>query len=450
MDELTARFKNFIAAKNLFQKDDTAIVAVSGGMDSVTLCELCARSSLRFEIAHCNFQLRGEDSDRDQRFVETLARKYNVPIHLQSFDTTGYATQMKLSTQEAARNLRYDWFHVLLEARKQQHINALLLTAHHANDAIETLLMNFFKGTGIHGLQGIPARNGKIVRPLLFATREEIQTFVNTEKLEFVEDVSNQSDKYTRNYFRNQLIPSIRKVFPAVEENLRNNLSRFQDAGIIYDLSVKRIREKLAEQRGNEVHLPVLKILKTPAYATVLYEILRDFDFLPTQLPDVINLLHSETGKYVDSSTYRCLRNRKWLIIAPKHTTPSQNILIDKEDSEVFFAGGILKVHKKDWHDGLNIHSDAHTAMVDAEHVFFPLLLRPWKQGDYFYPLGLEHKKKLSRFFIDQKLSITDKEKIWVLESRKKILWVIGLRIDHRFRIKDTTSKLIEIRLNRQ
>lgn len=444
---LVKRFNEYIIEKCFFQKNDQLILAVSGGIDSVCLCELCHQSGFRFEIAHCNFQLRGEESTRDEHFVEQLAMGYKVPFHLHRFDTKKYAEENKLSTQEAARNLRYEWFHSLLNEKKDAGQHAYLLTAHHANDSIETLLMNFFKGTGIHGLLGIPAWNKGIRRPLLFATRKEILEFVAQHHLTFVEDASNSSDKYTRNYFRNKLIPSIQEVFPQVEENLMNNISRFHDVEVLYRKSINEIQKRLVEKNGVELHLPVLKILKTPAYKTVLFEILKDFDFLPGQLPDVINLLHAESGKYVDSRTHRILRNRKWLIIAPKNTIECKHVLIEENDITVAFANGTIRMDKILWYEEMKTESSMNMAMVDSEKLTFPLLLRRWKQGDYFYPLGMQHKKKLSRFFIDQKLSITDKEKVWVLESRKKIIWVLGLRIDDRFKITNATKHVLEIQL---
>lgn len=444
---LVQRFIEFVQKENLFQKNDLLLLAVSGGIDSVSLCELCHQAGFDFEIAHCNFRLRGDDSTRDEHFSEQLAKRYKVPFHVQRFDTLEYAEENRLSTQEAARILRYDWFQSLLQSKKDAGKNAFLLTAHHANDSIETLLMNFFKGTGIHGLQGIPARNKRIRRPLLFATRNEIQEFLLQHHLDFVEDISNKSDKYTRNYFRNKLIPSIREVFPQVEKNLMDNLSRFHDVEILYNKALTEIREKLVEKKGVELHLPVLKVLKTPAYKTVLFGILKSFDFLPGQLADVINLLHAESGKYVDSSTHRVLRNRKWLIISPRNTTESNHVLIEEDDSSIVFGQGSLHIERKIWDREIKLENNAAIVMVDANELNFPLLLRPWRQGDYFYPLGMRHKKKLSRFFIDQKLSINDKEKIWVLESRKKIVWILGQRIDDRFKITNTTSQVLRIQL---
>lgn len=471
---LLKEFIKNIEQQNLFQKNDFLLLAVSGGADSVALCELCFQAGFHFEIAHCNFQLRGEESERDEKFVQQLDEKYWTKVHVKKFDTIKYAEENKTSIQVAARELRYQWFDELLkgiaDARKEAeikkpyndspftihespltaHHSQFLLTAHHANDNIETLLMNFFKGTGIKGLQGILPKQKKIVRPLLFAKREDILSFIRENNLDFVEDSSNSSDKYTRNYFRHQLIPSVQKVFPQVEENLLNNIERFRGIEILYDQSVSLYKKKLLEQKGNEIHIPVLKLLKTKPLKTIIYEIIRDYGFTAHQTSEVVNLLQSETGKFVSSGKYKILKNRNWLIIAPVNNLESGHILINESDTEIDFESGKLKIKKlMNWQGRPS--DNAETAMLDLKKNKSPLLLRKWKQGDYFYPLGMPGKKKLSKFFIDQKLSLTEKEKIWVIESDKKILWVIGHRIDDRFKITDKTKEVFQISfLNKQ
>jgi tRNA(Ile)-lysidine synthase len=247
---LLQKFTEFIKKENLFQSKDKLLLAVSGGVDSVVMCELCKQAGFDFVIAHCNFQLRGEESERDEQFVTDISKKYDVEIFVKKFDTEKYAEDKKLSIQVAARELRYEWFHHLI-GDKIRHV----LTAHHANDNIETLLMNFFKGTGINGLQGIMKKQKHIVRPLLFATKEELLEFAKENELKYVEDSSNASDKYTRNYFRNQLIPSIQKIFPQVEENLLNNIQRFSEIGILYQQSIDHHKKKLLEKKGEEIHI---------------------------------------------------------------------------------------------------------------------------------------------------------------------------------------------------
>jgi tRNA(Ile)-lysidine synthase len=304
--------------------------------------------------------------------------------------------------------------------------------------------MNFFKGTGIKGLQGILPKQKKIIRPLLFAKREDILYFIKENNLDFVEDSSNSSNKYTRNYFRHQLIPSVQKVFPQVEENLLNNIERFREIEILYDQSVSLHQKKLLEQKGNEIHIPVLKLVKTKPLKTIVYEIIKDYGFTAHQIDDVVSLLDATSGKFITSSTHKIFRNRAWLIISPVNSIESQHILIEKTDKEISFEQGKLKL-KKDAAMNEKMPAEKNIATLDLKNISFPLLLRQWKRGDYFYPLGMQGKKKLSKFFIDQKLSLTDKEKIWVLESNKKIIWIIGHRIDDRFKVTEKTKHMLQI-----
>ena len=304
--------------------------------------------------------------------------------------------------------------------------------------------MNFFKGTGIKGLQGILPKQKKIIRPLLFAKREDILYFIKENNLDFVEDSSNSSNKYTRNYFRHQLIPSVQKVFPQVEENLLNNIERFREIEILYDQSVSLHQKKLLEQKGNEIHIPVLKLVKTKPLKTIVYEIIKDYGFTAHQIDDVVSLLDATSGKFITSSTHKIFRNRAWLIISPVNSIESQHILIEETDKEISFEQGKLKL-KKDAAMNEKMPAEKNIATLDLKNISFPLLLRQWKRGDYFYPLGMQGKKKLSKFFIDQKLSLTDKEKIWVLESNKKIIWIIGHRIDDRFKVTEKTKHMLQI-----
>lgn len=440
-------FKAFVTKENLFQPKDHLLLAVSGGIDSVVLCELCKQAGYNFSIAHCNFQLRGEESVRDENFVRSLAQGYGVRFHVQHFDTEAYARQHKLSIQVAARNLRYQWFRELLSQFQIQK----LLTAHHANDNIETLLMNFFKGTGITGLRGILPKQGDVVRPLLFATKEIIKQFAEENKLQWVEDSSNASDKYTRNYIRHQLMPLITEVYPQAESNLLSNIHRFREAEYLYRQAIEKLTKKLVEKKGEELHIPILKLQNTNAAATILYEILHPLNFTPKQTEEALHLIESETGKYLASSTHRIFKNRNWLIIAPNDTTIAENIVIEEGETSVRFALGELNFKHDDLKGlsailtGVEGASANNIALLDAVEIKYPLVLRKWKPGDYFYPLGMRKKKKLARFFIDNKLSATDKEKAWVLETDKKIIWVIGHRIDDRFRVSANTKKIMRI-----
>ncbi len=464
---LFEKFIAFIKKENLFQPKDKLLLAVSGGVDSVVLCHLCKQAGYDFAIAHCNFQLRGEESERDEQFVGSLGEKYGVQVFIKRFDTATYANENKQSLQVSARNLRYRWFLELTVSEEldggvtqtkdptpgwhftmnENKPRIFTLTAHHANDSVETLLMNFFKGTGIRGLQGILPRHELLpflVRPLLFATKEQLLSYAIQHNLSFVEDSSNASNKYTRNYFRNQLIPDIKKVYPQAEDNLIDNLQRFREMEILYQQSIQHHKSKLLEKRGSEIHIPVLKLLKSIPLVSILYEIIRDFGFTSHQTDEVIDLLTSETGKYIESGSHQIIKNRKWLIIAPIQSEEAQHILIEEKDKKIVFKAGQLQIEKYDV-EKIQLVTDSSIAMLDAADISFPLLLRKWKQGDYFYPLGMKKKKKINRFLTDQKLSLTQKENTWVLEMNKKITWIMGMRIDDRFKVTPSTKKIVKI-----
>ncbi len=451
--ELLEKFKQYIQKENLFQPKDRLLLAVSGGVDSVVLCELCKQAGYDFVIAHCNFKLRGAESERDESFVRSLAEKYAVQFFVKTFDTIEYATATKKSIEEAARDLRYEWFHSFLAEKKlipaigESTLAASLqvnyiLTAHHADDNIETVLMNFFRGTGITGLRGILPKHGQLVRPLLFARRSELEAYVNQQQLQFVTDHTNLENDYTRNYFRNIIIPLVSERFPNATGNVLKNIRRFRETDDLYQQAVRLHKKKLLEFKGAEVHIPVLKLLKTVPLATVLYEIIKDYGFTAHQTDEVVTLLKSETGKYIQSATHRVIKNRNWLIISPCQSEEAQHILIEATDKIISFKQGRIKIEKQSL---LNIDQSALVAQLDAAAINFPLLLRKWKQGDYFYPLGMQKKKKLSRFLIDQKCSLTQKENTWVIEMDKKIIWVVGLRIDDRFKITPATNTILTI-----
>src|ERR1700691_3186171 len=293
MKNLQEKFKEFILFENLFSPNDKLLVAVSGGLDSAVLCALCHQSGFEFVIAHCNFQLRSAESDRDEEFVKNLAQKYEKESFVKKFETEEYARENKISIQVAARKLRYDWFDELVNNEQGHLLNPIrfILTAHHLDDSVETLLMNFCKGTGISGLHGILPKQGKIVRPLLFAKKEELQNFALVGNLQWVEDSSNQADSYSRNYLRHHIIPSLTKIYPNIINNLSENINRFKEVELLYRQSVSLHKKKLIEQRGKEFHIPILKLKKTIPLNTIVYEIIRDYDFSPLQVHDVVGLL---------------------------------------------------------------------------------------------------------------------------------------------------------------
>lgn len=430
------------------------ILAVSGGIDSIVLTDLVFNAGFSFSIAHCNFQLREEESNRDEAFVRKLAEKYGVEVHVARFDTLAHAQQNKLGIQEAARELRYQWFESLVENgtmpidreqpnNHQRTTISVLATAHHADDNVETVLFNIFRGTGISGLHGILPKQGCILRPLLFAKREEIISYAKEKKLEWVEDSSNESTKYTRNYIRHEVLPMLKQIFPSVADNISNSIERWREGEELYEQALSIHRKKLCETKGNEVHIPVLKLKRSSPLKTIIFEIIKDFSFTSAQTDDVLSLLESGSGKFVASSTHRIIRNREWLIITPNTTDKAGNILIEAGDKNISFSAGTLNFEEAI--QPFNYSTLNTIATLDAAEIKFPLLLRRWKQGDYFYPLGMRKKKKVSRFLIDQKIALQEKEKVWVLESNKKIVWIIGHRIDDRFKLRPSTKQVLKI-----
>ncbi len=444
MDHLLQQFKAYIKAQQLFNADDKLLLAVSGGADSAVLCALCAAAGLKFAVAHCNFQLRGAESDRDETFVRSLGNKYKVQLFVKQFDTIAVSVHKKKGIEETARDLRYDWFAELL---KTDPSFKFLLTAHHADDNTETVLMNFFRGTGIKGLRGIKPKNGNIVRPFLFASSTMIREYASTNNIAFVNDSTNENSDYTRNFFRNELIPQIEKVFPNVKRNIAANIERFADLEYAYKESMETAKLKLIQKKGNDTHIPVLKLKKTKPLRSVIHEIISDYGFTAAQISETEKLLEADSGKYILSATHRILKNRNWLIISPLAFAVNETefYLIEKSTAKISFSGGELNIQLAE--KPAELDSGNNLVYIHAADLKYPLLLRKWKQGDYFYPLGMKKKKKISRFFSDQKLSLLQKENVWLIESDKKIVWIIGQRIDDRFRVTEGSSDILKLSL---
>ena len=451
--DLVQRFREYIEEKNLFHSKDKLMLAVSGGLDSVVLCILCQESGFDFVIAHANFQLRGEESNRDEHFVCELSEQLRKPFLLKRCDTEEFSRKNKLSIQAAARKLRYDCFADILGGATEipkslipSDLPKFILTAHHQDDNIETHLMNVLKGTGISGLRGIRPKHGNLVRPLLFAWKNELREFAETRNLKWVEDRSNAEDDYSRNFLRNKILPLIREIYPAVSRNLADNITRFDEIDSIYQQAILNLKYKLLERKGDEIHIPVLKLKKSGPVQSILYEILKEFHFHPSQVRDMSQLLDSHSGKYILSSTHRVLKNRNWLIISPVAELSSSFILVEHAEQLVKFERGTLVFNICNA-ESFSDKAAHDVAQLDAGLIQFPLLLRKWKKGDYFYPLGMRKKKKLSRFFIDQKFSLVDKEKAWVLEMDQKIIWLVDCRIDERFKCTKSTKQILKIKM---
>jgi tRNA(Ile)-lysidine synthase len=446
MDLLQA-FKQHWAAQypQLDKQNTRLLLAVSGGVDSVVLLSLVAACGFPYEIAHVNFQLRREESERDEAFVTALASKYGKTLLLKKVDTAKFATDNKLSVQEAAREIRYSWFRELIAGWNAATKN-LIVTAHHADDNIETVLMHFFRGTGIEGLAGMQHYKPEfsLIRPLLPFRKEDLHLYAAEMGLKFVEDSSNRSDKYTRNFFRNQIIPLVKEVYPQTEQNLVANIDRFNEIAALYRETIDQKLQKLITKKENEWHIPVLAWKKAMPLHTITWELTKDFGFTSAQVPEIIKLLDASNGAFIASSSHRIIHNRNWMIISPLAGPASGHIIVQEQDEHILLPEGNIKVTLLDAKPAI-IPDSPNEAFIDQRMVKFPLLIRKVKTGDYFYPLGMTKKKKISRFLIDLKLSRTQKEQVWVVESDKKIIWVIGYRLDNRVRLTDSTTALLQL-----
>lgn len=450
MDLIQSFTKHWKQAFPQFNQDNSLLLmAVSGGLDSVVMTHLLAEMGFPCYVLHVNFQLRGAESGRDENFVRALAKTNGMEIFVERFETLEYAKLNGMGIQEAARTLRYQWFE---EKRKECQLQfpdkkVLLLTAHHANDNIETVLINFFRGTGIQGLRGItPFQKDRfLLRPLLPFKKEALIGFAKNNKLAFVEDSSNESNKYTRNFLRNQILPELEGNFPQVKDNLLQNIDRMNEVAEIYQLAIADRLGGLMEWKGQECQVPILKLKKTAQLNTVIWELIRPFGYTVQQITELIKLMDAPNGSCLTSSTHQIIRNRKWLLIAKLQTKENSFVVIESSDATIEFAGGQLLCSTITKPFTLDV--DPLKVMIDAKQLIFPLLLRKPKPGDYFYPLGMQKKKKLNRFFIDQKLSKTQKEAVWILESNQRIVWVLGMRIDNRFKCEPATQNAWQLSL---
>lgn len=438
--DLLHEFQQHWASKAFAQPNDTVLLAVSGGIDSMVMAQLFLSANIPFAMAHCNFQLRGVEADKDEQLVTGWAKKNNIPFHHTRFKTQQKADEWKKGIQETARILRYEW----LEYIREQNKYAAIVTAHHANDNAETLLMNLFRGTGMAGLHGIQEKNDKIIRPLLFAQRNDIEAYATANNVPFREDASNATDDYSRNAIRHNILPAAGELFPGVITNLNESIKRFAQAEVLYTAAIEQERKKLLEKRGRDFYIPVLKLLKRKPLETICYELLTPFGFVSKQVPQVLNLLHSEPGHYISSATHRIIKDRNFLVITANEARVTDMIQVEGVPCTVETEHGHF--HFSFEKKSVNIPTGNDIACIDMRLLSFPLTLRKWRQGDYFYPFGMGmKKKKLAKFFIDQKLPIHEKERVWVLESQKRIAWVAGMRLDERFKIKNDTEQIVKI-----
>ncbi len=420
-----------------FLKGKRLFLAVSGGMDSMVLLQLFHQLNYEIAVLHCNFSLRNLESDGDEEFVKYYCESKKIPLFVQKFDTKQFAEDAKLSIQVAARKLRYDWFYEQLADENFDYI----LTAHHLDDSLETFLINLTRGTGLEGLTGIPAQNDKIIRPFLPFSRVEIEKYIQENNLQWREDSSNASDKYFRNKVRHAIVPVLKELNPNLLSSFQNTLENLQQTQSLVEDASKLVFQIVVQEEANQLKFNLIELMKLPNYAAYLYQWLKDFGF--TAWEDIYDLVTAQSGKQVFSESHILLKDRDFLILYAKEIhSDMEEYFIPKELQEVKVP---LKISFCNINDISNTNSNC--IFVDEDFLQFPLTIRKWEEGDYFYPLGMLGKKKLSKYFKDEKMSLIDKSNQWLLCSDNQIVWVIGKRQDERFKITENTNHKLQIKL---
>lgn len=441
---LRNEFEKFLNKYKLFGKQDRVLLALSGGADSVVLATLLFECGYDFSVAHCNFHLRGEESNRDEEFVTKWAKQHNKELFVRNFDTYGYMQERGISLEMAARELRYSWFESLMK----EHGFHCLLTAHHADDSAETFFINLLRGTGIAGLHGILPKSGNIVRPLLFANRESILKFAESNNIEFVEDSTNSETKFLRNKIRHRLFPLLKEIAPDFDSIIRKDIERLRDTEAVFKNTIEKVKKEIIIREKETVRIPIERLKQLNPIRIYLYEILSDYGFNEAVSDNVLTVLDAESGKRFYSKTHCLLKDRDFLLLYPmEHEKKEDNYFITAEIasmSEPFEA----KIEVLEDLNFISIPKDSNIAMLDMDLLSFPLELRHWKQGDSFVPFGMRKKKKLSDFFTAGKYSLFEKENQWLLCSGNEIVWVVGKRIDDRFKISSSTKSILKIEIN--
>ena len=425
------KVQQFITEKSLFVREDKLILGISGGADSVCLMHVFLELGYSFELAHCNFNLRGEESDADEYFVKDLAKKYQLKIHVKQFDTLVYAAENKISTQMAARDLRYAWFEKLRIKSSAKY----LAIAHHANDDVETFFINLVRGSGLKGFLGIKEKNNAIVRPLLSVSRLEIEQYLKDRGLVFREDSSNASVKYLRNKIRHELIPLLAQMNPSIQQTVKDEMRILDGVAQIYASKVEEVRKDLTQEKNGIVQLEISALLALNPLHSYLYELLSVYGF--SYVEPISKALQGQSGKQFFSSTHQLVVDRENIFISLLN---KENEVFEITEKTISLVHPLV-INFKVIADKTIIY-DNNIAQLDVEKLKFPLTLRKWKEGDKFMPLGMKKFKKLSDFFIDSKFSIIDKQEQWLLCSGLDIVWVLGCRIDERYKLESNTKKV--------
>ena len=430
-------FSKYVQREGLFNRSQSVLIGVSGGVDSVVLCELMFQKNVKFAIAHCNFGLRGGESDGDDIFVASLAEKYDVDHHRVFFDTKLEAQKERVSIQMAARSLRFQWFDKIAKENNYD----VIAVATHLNDDVETLFINLIRGTGLSGLTGIRPKNGKIVRPLLFATRKEILEFAKTQNLSWREDSSNADTKYVRNKIRHEVIPVLKELNPNIESVFADNISRFKEVESFLEQYIGNLKKELIRSDDTADYIVIKRLMKESHPRLILLNVLSEYGFNASQCSDIIQAIGGISGKLVIAPAYRLLVDREYLIVQSTQVKKElEEVQIDAHQ-KLLESPLQLKFQILDRSD-FEIIKDDSVACLDFKSLKFPLTLRKWKEGDWFVPLGMHGKKKISDFLINKKTSLYKKQNTWVLLSEGQIVWVVGQRVDNRFKVENQSKKV--------
>jgi tRNA(Ile)-lysidine synthase len=421
----------------LFTLVDKILLAVSGGLDSMVMLDLFHTAGYHIGVAHVNFQMRGTESDADAELVEDICKQKKIPFYVARVDTKKYAAENNLSTQVAARELRYSWFREVME--KNQY--TLLATAHHRNDNIETLLLNIARGTE---LKSIPEKNEYIIRPLLTLSRENLESYAKEKGLTWRDDSSNATDAYPRNFIRHHVVPKLKELNTSFEESAGRTIDHLALLREFFDDSVEKIRAKVVRRDGDRTVISKQFEHVSRHPELLLFELIKSYDFNVSQCHDIVKVLSAESGKIFLSPGYKLVVDRNDLIIT-KHERFWESTTIQEHQTDVEMGSWTLSFEHP---SKVEIENDNFVAWLDKDLLRFPLTWRIWQAGDFFHPLGMEHKKKISDFLIDLKLSRTDKDYVTVLESAGEIVWVVGYRIDNRFKITPKTKAGLKVTLD--
>lgn len=436
------KFNKYISDNNLVKPGDRILLAVSGGIDSMVMTHLFMKTGHETGIAHCNFSLRSGESDMDEKMVSDFAAGHKIQFFSIRFDTLAYARDNGLSVQMAARELRYNWFE---KVRNENSFNSVAV-AHNLNDNIETLLINLIRGTGIAGLTGIKPAAGNIIRPMLFATRQEISEYCDQHGIKYREDRSNEETKYIRNKIRHLIIPLLKEINPSIESTLNETAARFNGINEIVKVHMNMLREKLSEQKNDCITFNINLLTSYINNTTILYELFKPFGIADVTLNDLKNIIRGKTGRRLITGTHILLKNRKELVVSEKSEGLRLPRLIHS-GADLESIGDIESVRSVKVTQRFSIPEDPGILSVDEDKLSFPMVLRRWNSGDYFFPLGMKHKKKLSDFFTDNKYSLIEKDNSMILESGGDIVCILGERIDNRFRITESTRRALIIKM---